>query len=147
MALGGPGNDKAPFERGMKSSAQRKDDSMRMKKAVRTIGVTAVAVAGAAGLGAVQPASAAPVTVHAMTVVKASAYGVDGQLDTNPGDGAASWVYGYGRYNAGYIQYQYYDGSIHTLSVPYHGAATVEPGQAVWRIRACNSSWQCGSWT
>lgn len=120
---------------------------MHMKRTARTIGILAVAVAGAAGLGAVQPASAAPGTVRPTTVVGTSAYGVNGQLDTHPGDGAASWVYGYGQYNAGYVEYQYYDNSIHTLYAPYHGAATVEPGQSVWRIRACNTSWQCGSWT
>ncbi|MET7614781.1 hypothetical protein ABZX97_27275 [Streptomyces seoulensis] len=117
-----------------------------MKKTARTIGVL-VAIAGATGLGSVQSAYAAAGTVHPMSVVKTSAYGVEGQLDTHPGDGAASWVYGYGQYNAGYVKYQYYDNSIHTLAVPYHGAATVEPGKSVWRIRTCNSSWQCGSWT
>lgn len=118
---------------------------MRLNKSARAVGV--LVLTGAAGLGVVQSASAAPDTVHVTSVIKTSAYGVDGQLDRNPGDGAASWVYGYGRNNAGYVQYQYYDNSIHTLSVPHNGSATVEPEHSVWRIRTCNTSWQCGSWT
>lgn len=118
---------------------------MRFKKAARAIGVTMLA--GAAGLGVVQSASAAPHTVNPYTRYSVTSFGVVGQLDTSPGDGAPSWVWGYGQNNAGYVEYEYYDGAIKSLYVPSGGSSTIEPSQLVWRIRTCNTSWQCGSWT
>lgn len=118
---------------------------MRIKNVVRAAGVAAVA--GVAGLSLAPAASAAPAALHPDVRYSTTYRSVQGQLDTNPGDGAPSWVWVYGGSGGGRVDYQFYDGSINSMYVNSGQASSTEPSAAVWRIRACTNSGACGSWT
>ncbi|MEE4544485.1 hypothetical protein V2S66_21205 [Streptomyces sp. V4-01] len=117
---------------------------MRVKNMMRTAAVTTVVAV--AGLGLTQAASAAPSNLHPNTRYYTSFYGVEGQLDTHPGDGAQSWVWAYGGSTGGYVEYQFYDNSVGRVTAAARKAHSVETDAPVWRIRAC-SPLGCGRWT
>ncbi|MEV0612535.1 hypothetical protein AB0I81_04355 [Nonomuraea sp. NPDC050404] len=95
----------------------------------------------ATGAGLALPALAATSTSH---------YTVQAQFDNNPGSGASRvWVYS-GSNNNGRVEYQFYDGTTRSLQTGWHTASSTDPGQDIWRIRACidfGSGWDCGDWT
>lgn len=109
-----------------------KGKTMNIKQLVRTTAI-ATAVTATLGFAAVQPASAA-------TRVYTS-NGAYAELDNNPANGGASWIWWFGG-GAGetWVQYKYYnDNTVHyTGKVGSGTSASINPGQDVWQIQVCN---------
>jgi hypothetical protein len=98
---------------------------------------TATGTASAAPAGTASPATiASPATVYNVSINN-----IQGQLDTNPGNGYASWIWGYNPSGTtAYVQYQFYGASGDTPSgsmyvSPYGGTQTANFTQSIWRIR------------
>ncbi|WP_432132869.1 hypothetical protein [Streptomyces tendae] len=117
-----------------------------MNKFTQAMGIAAISAA--IGLALPSTAEASPATVHTITFL-----GVTGQLDTSPGNGAASWVWG-SNSSPGYtnhVDYQFYDGEIKNLYIPPNSSVSVNASKDVWRIRVCSYSLinhdQCSGWS
>ncbi|GIJ12299.1 hypothetical protein ACFFMR_04765 [Micromonospora andamanensis] len=134
----------------------------RSKRIVRRLAAVATAGAVAGGLSFAG-------TAHASVFTKEK-NGVVAQLDTHPGNGAASWVWGYAPYGVSYgnIQYQFYNGQVQSFNLQPHTSRSVNPSQDVWRVQACAvyvryvkppvsgprdhdgywyEDWQCSGWS
>ncbi|MFE6554278.1 hypothetical protein ACFVHS_38705 [Streptomyces sp. NPDC057746] len=86
------------------------------------------AVVGLVGLGLSQVAEAAVLTT--------SLNGIVGQVDTHPGNGEASWVYGHANAGAtGGVQYEFYDGVTDSFGVSNGSTHIQNTGATVWRSR------------
>lgn len=122
---------------------------MKQKRLAKRVAFVAAAVASA-GAFLVQPASAAQVDAYF--------HGTHAAVDNNPGDGAAGWVWVYGSTESGTIggsiQYQYWDGSIHELTVGRGATASRDTSSGIKGFRACTNNYidgydfqACGGWT
>jgi hypothetical protein len=103
---------------------------MRMKlgRAAVVTAMTAVV-----GLGMTQAAQA--------TVMYTSYEGVQGQVDDDPGNGAASWVWAHANSDAvGGVQYEFYDGNIASLNVAYGSSVVKNTAADVWRFRVYSTN-------
>jgi hypothetical protein len=86
------------------------------------------AMAAVTGLGLTQAADAASVDL---------AYGgIEAQVDDNPGNGAAAWVWVYASSgHAGGVQYEFYDGNTASLSVGDGQSTAKSLAADVWRFQ------------
>jgi hypothetical protein len=129
---------------------------MRFKALTQAVGVAMmVGILGLTSSPVASAATASRFDVYAST-------GLHGQLDTNPGNGFASWIWGYNPGKSdGFIRYQYYgasgdhqDGQLYVP--PFGGTKTLNLSRDVWRIRACfvdfiysngSNHYSCSNWS
>ncbi|MGQ4426581.1 hypothetical protein ACN6LL_001198 [Streptomyces violaceoruber] len=128
---------------------------MRIKNAIRTL-CAAAALALFGIVGTTGTASAAASTVYYVEF-----HGAQGKLDTNPGNGYASWIWAWNPNDYDmYIEWQYYGASGDKPSdylhiSPYGGTTGGNDTEDIWRIRLCYTSDDlqgyshkyCSSWT
>ena len=115
----------------------------------------AMACAAIVGGGAATVAMATPASASPVFTVWDPRHIVEGQLDQNPADGAAAWVWGWNEFpssGGGYIEYEFYDGSMSELYLNSAGGGSTELSAPVWRIRACSEvyavgEYSCGAWS
>ncbi|WP_186568647.1 hypothetical protein [Streptomyces sp. T12] len=117
----------------------------KMKRTAALVTATAVLTLGT---GLTTPAFA---STAAITTVR---YGsTEAQLDNNPGNGAASWIWVWNPVKPAAVDYEDYNGNVHRLYVDAGHAATTQPPVDIWRIRACQYEtngigyYFCGNWS
>ncbi len=120
----------------------------------RRIAQAVSAVAAACLLGIASSGSASA------TVYYADLGDIQAQLDTNPGNGKASWVWAYNPTdNYAYVEWEYYGASGNNYdykwTIPPHRTGTANADREIWRIRVCTQYtgvngqvyYNCTNWT
>jgi hypothetical protein len=109
----------------------RKQEGIALKKNLKRTAIVASVVALAGVLSAGPAAAATSIKFH----------GTEAQVDNNPGNGAAGWVWVYGsteyRVVEGFVEYKFDDGVVHVLRIGRGKSASRSTSSAIQSFRAC----------